>query len=173
MKKDRRYDISGLPEAQFEPGSNEQALKNRFGIKSTKVMDDAEARALEWAVVGPDGAGAFNPDGAASWTAATGFRPDGRGKEGNVFYRCTSGLGQELQADGTVIRWDYRAELGGFLSGMDFSPSTRARAMDSTEAPVSTAVELETLVINASRNFTGSRRYGFVSMSGFCAMYEL
>lgn len=51
MKKDGRYDVSGLPEAQFEPGSNEQVLKNRLGIKSPKEMDDAEARALERAMV--------------------------------------------------------------------------------------------------------------------------
>lgn len=52
MKKGGRYDISGLPEAQFEPGSNEQVLKNRLNIKSSKVMDDVEARALERAIVG-------------------------------------------------------------------------------------------------------------------------
>lgn len=52
MRKDGRYDISGLPEAQFEPGSNEQVLKNRLGIISPKEMDDAEARALETAMVG-------------------------------------------------------------------------------------------------------------------------
>lgn len=52
MKKDDRYDVSGLIEAQFEPGSNEQVLKNRLGIKSTQQMDDAEARALERAIVG-------------------------------------------------------------------------------------------------------------------------
>jgi len=52
LKKDGRYDVSGLPEAQFEPGSNEQVLKNRLGIKSPKEMDDAEARALERAMVG-------------------------------------------------------------------------------------------------------------------------
>lgn len=52
MKKDGRYDISGLPEAQFEPGADEQVLKNRLGIKSSKEMDDAEARALEETIVG-------------------------------------------------------------------------------------------------------------------------
>ena len=50
MKKKGRYDVSGLLEAQFEPGSNEQVLKNRLGIKSPKEMDDAEARALERAM---------------------------------------------------------------------------------------------------------------------------
>lgn len=47
MKKDGRYDVSGLAEAQFEPGSNKQVLKNRLCIKSPKEMDDAEAHALE------------------------------------------------------------------------------------------------------------------------------
>ena len=51
MKKDGRYDVSGLPEAQFEPGSNEQVLRNRLGIKSPTVMDDAETRVLEKAMV--------------------------------------------------------------------------------------------------------------------------
>ena len=52
MKKDGRYNISGLAEAQFEPGSDEHVLKNRLSIKSPKEMDDAEARALERTIVG-------------------------------------------------------------------------------------------------------------------------
>lgn len=51
MKKDDRYDVSGLPEAQFEPGSNEQVLKNRLGITSPQAMDNAEVRALEQAML--------------------------------------------------------------------------------------------------------------------------
>ncbi len=47
MKKDGRYDVSGLTEAQFEPGSDGQVLKNRLGIKTPKDMDAAEAWALE------------------------------------------------------------------------------------------------------------------------------
>ncbi len=43
-------DVSGLPEAQFEPGSNGQVLKNRLGIISKQDMDAAEARALEQAM---------------------------------------------------------------------------------------------------------------------------
>jgi cell filamentation protein len=50
--KDGRYDVSSLAEAQFEPGSNEQVLKNRPGIKSPQEMDNAEARALERTIVG-------------------------------------------------------------------------------------------------------------------------
>ena len=50
MTPDDRYDVSGLPEAQFEPGSNEQVLKNRLGIISKQDMDAAEARALEQAM---------------------------------------------------------------------------------------------------------------------------
>ena len=51
MKKDARYDVSGLAEAQFEPGSDERVLRNRLGIKSPMEMDVAEARALETAMV--------------------------------------------------------------------------------------------------------------------------
>lgn len=51
MKEDGRYDVSGLSEAQFEPGSNKQVLKNRLGIKSPKEMEDVETRALEQAMV--------------------------------------------------------------------------------------------------------------------------
>lgn len=40
-----------MPEAQFEPGSNEQVLRNRLGIVSPKEMDNAETRALEKAMV--------------------------------------------------------------------------------------------------------------------------
>lgn len=50
MKKDGRYDVSGLTETQFEPGSHELVLKNRLGIKSAQEMDVAEARALEKAM---------------------------------------------------------------------------------------------------------------------------
>ena len=50
MIPDDRYDVSGLPEAQFEPGSNGQVLKNRLGITSKQDMDAAEARALEQAM---------------------------------------------------------------------------------------------------------------------------
>lgn len=46
-----RYDISGLVEAQFEPGSHRRVLKNLLGIKSKREMDRVEAeeylRALE------------------------------------------------------------------------------------------------------------------------------
>jgi cell filamentation protein len=52
LKKNGRYDVSGLSEAQFEPGSNEQVIKNRLGIKSPKEMDNTEARALERTMAG-------------------------------------------------------------------------------------------------------------------------
>lgn len=45
-----RYDVSGLSEAQFEPGSNGLVLKNRLGIISSTEMDVAEANALIAAV---------------------------------------------------------------------------------------------------------------------------
>ena len=50
MTADDRYDVSGLPEAQFEPGSDGLVLKNLTGITSKQVMDEAEARALEQAM---------------------------------------------------------------------------------------------------------------------------
>jgi len=47
LKKGSRYDVSGLAEAQFEPGSNEQVLRNRRGIQTAAEMDVLEARALQ------------------------------------------------------------------------------------------------------------------------------
>jgi cell filamentation protein len=47
---DDRYDVSDLSEAQFQPGSNDQVLKNRLGITSRQEMDAVEARALEQAM---------------------------------------------------------------------------------------------------------------------------
>lgn len=51
MKQPNRYNISGLIEAQFEPGSHGRVLKNLLGIKSKREMDRVEAkeqlRALE------------------------------------------------------------------------------------------------------------------------------
>lgn len=45
-----RYDASGS-QAEFEPGSNGRVLKNKLGIKSPEAMDDAEACALERAML--------------------------------------------------------------------------------------------------------------------------
>lgn len=50
MSLDDRYDVSGLSEAQFEPGSDGLVLKNRLGITSPAEMDVAEANALIAAV---------------------------------------------------------------------------------------------------------------------------
>ncbi|MDH5669504.1 MAG: Fic family protein [Nitrospira sp.] len=44
---DNRYDVSDLPEAQCEPGSDGKVLKNRLGIVSKQDMDGVEATALE------------------------------------------------------------------------------------------------------------------------------
>ncbi len=43
MKEKRRYDVSGLVEAQFEPGSNDAVLRNKRGIADSKEMDRVEA----------------------------------------------------------------------------------------------------------------------------------
>ena len=50
MAIDDRSDVSGLLEAQYEPGSHGQVLKNLLGITSKRDMDEAEARALERAM---------------------------------------------------------------------------------------------------------------------------
>lgn len=50
MSPDDRYDVSGLSEAQFEPGSDGLVLKNLLGIASPAEMDIAEANALVVAV---------------------------------------------------------------------------------------------------------------------------
>jgi cell filamentation protein len=44
LKTSKRYDISHLVEAQFEPGSHERVLKNLLGIKRKREMDRFEAR---------------------------------------------------------------------------------------------------------------------------------
>lgn len=46
MSPDDRYDVSGLSEAQFEPGSDSLVLKNLRGIISSAEMDVVEANAL-------------------------------------------------------------------------------------------------------------------------------
>lgn len=46
MSPDDRYDVTGLTEAQFEPGSEGLVLKNLPGIKLPVEMDIAEASAL-------------------------------------------------------------------------------------------------------------------------------
>ena len=47
MRKGGRYDISGLVEAQFEPGSRRRVLRNLLGIKSEKGMSHIENVALK------------------------------------------------------------------------------------------------------------------------------
>jgi len=44
MKTGRRYDTSGLIEAQYEPGSHGRVLKNLLGIKSKHEMNKIEAQ---------------------------------------------------------------------------------------------------------------------------------
>ena len=46
MKKTGRYNTSGLIENQYEPGSNEQVLKNILGIKSKREINQIETREL-------------------------------------------------------------------------------------------------------------------------------
>ena len=46
MKKGGRYDVSGLIEAQYEPGSKDKVFRNLLGIIDPDEMDRVEARAL-------------------------------------------------------------------------------------------------------------------------------
>lgn len=43
----RKYDVTGLPEAQYEPGSRRLVLKNMLGIKKKSEMDHLEVLALK------------------------------------------------------------------------------------------------------------------------------
>lgn len=47
MKRNRKYDVSGLAEAQFEPGSGNRVLKNLLAVKKKSEMDRLEAIALK------------------------------------------------------------------------------------------------------------------------------
>ncbi len=48
-KKSKRYDTSGMIEAQFEPGSNDTVLKNLLRINTVEDMNEAEALDLRQA----------------------------------------------------------------------------------------------------------------------------
>lgn len=39
-----RYDVAGLIEAQYQPGSRGRVLRNLLGITRKREMDEAEAR---------------------------------------------------------------------------------------------------------------------------------
>jgi cell filamentation protein len=43
-KKTDRYDVSGLEEAQFEPGSRHRVVRNLVGIRSKREMDRVEGQ---------------------------------------------------------------------------------------------------------------------------------
>ena len=47
MKSKSRYDVSGISEGQFQPGSRGKVLRNKLGITSKAEMDRVEALALE------------------------------------------------------------------------------------------------------------------------------
>lgn len=49
MKRSRKYDVSGLMEAQFEPGSGKRVLKNLLGAKKKSEIDRFETIALQQA----------------------------------------------------------------------------------------------------------------------------
>jgi hypothetical protein len=69
--------------------------------------------------------------------------------------------GQELPPDGENFRGGYRAKRCGVLTGLLAGLSVLAPsvwAIDATDAPVSIAVELETLVTSIFRYCSGVRR---------------
>jgi cell filamentation protein len=41
-----RYDVSNLPEEQFEPGSKGRVLKNLLGISGLRQMEQLESQLL-------------------------------------------------------------------------------------------------------------------------------
>ena len=43
MAERKKDDVSGLTEAQYEPGSGKRVLKNLLGIKKKREMDRLEA----------------------------------------------------------------------------------------------------------------------------------
>jgi len=47
VDKEGRYNVSGLTEAQYEPGSGDKVLKNLLGIKSVEEMDRIETEKLQ------------------------------------------------------------------------------------------------------------------------------
>ena len=47
MKKSKRYNTAHFIEDQYEPGSNNQVLKNKLGITNPDEMDDIEVIALK------------------------------------------------------------------------------------------------------------------------------
>jgi cell filamentation protein len=50
MRRRDRYDVSNLPEGQFQSGSKGKVLRNKLGIVSKTEMDRVEALALEKAM---------------------------------------------------------------------------------------------------------------------------
>jgi cell filamentation protein len=50
VKKGGRYDVSMLPEAQFEPGSRRRVLRNLLEVTRVREMNAVESRALQSAM---------------------------------------------------------------------------------------------------------------------------
>ncbi len=44
MTRGKKYDVSGLLETEFEPGSRRRVLRNLLGVKSKRAMDQKEAQ---------------------------------------------------------------------------------------------------------------------------------
>jgi len=54
MNRPKKYDVSGLVEGQYEPGSHSRVLRNLLGIKHKREMDELESEELKrttgWAI---------------------------------------------------------------------------------------------------------------------------
>ena len=96
----------------------------------------------------------MNPDDRYSSDKGPGsnYIFDRRRGERKLFCGGQGGAGQKLSPDGAAFRRSYRAERCGVLTGVS------VLAMDATVAPVSIAVELETLVTSALRYCSAVRR---------------
>ena len=153
-----RYDVSTLPEAQFEPGSRHRVLKNLLGIIRRREMDEIEV----WQRPGGENAG--GADGAAGGVPIPGFQPDQKESQTKIHCRRTGGDGAQLCPYGRYLQDGSQADsaaAGGIeeLFGWGLSAS-RARAA-AVLAP-SMALEEITVCRSCLSRASWSRRYLFV-----------
>jgi hypothetical protein len=123
-----------MVEAQFEPGSRRRVLRNNLGIRSSRAMDVAEAKAL---------AGAYRQVNIS---------------KGGLPFAGLPPLDFWSITDGAAFRGDYRAERCRDLSDATRPCRFSVRAMVSGFLPVSTEVLVATFVIRPARRLLASRR---------------
>lgn len=134
MKKDGRYDTSGLVEAQFEPGSRGRVLRNIPGEQHRLTAADICDMHRRWL------------GGIYAWAGT---------------YRqvaIQAGMDRNYPPMEKSLRRDYRPEPCRDLRGAARSCRFNARAIVSGFLPVSTEVLLDTFVMSASRRLPASRR---------------